>query len=358
MKKPNKILIVDFNGTSPTYTHYFSLALEDKGYELNILGHKNTMDLEVHNKTLNYVGFKLRNKLVNYLCNWFFLIVNAKSYNVIHIQWLPFLKHSVLDLWGIYVLKNRNRNIFYTVHNLYPHDETKEKTKRRFNKLYDMLENIVVHTNTTTENLRKLGYNRNIIEIKHGLFYKGLNKKNGSISNKMVMLGRICEYKGYEEALRALKVLIDEGANFSLHIEGAGSFNYVLKLESLIKELNIEDRVILKYGYIDTSRLIELYCEAFVALMPYKEIDQSGVVFTAFGLNIPVVANNVGGLKDIVQDKVNGRLVEQGNLREFVESIKWVYNNQTDLKNELLKNEYSHLWQQSADILSKYYNKI
>ena len=357
MNKKTKILIVDFNGTSPTYTHYFSIALKKKAYEVSILGYKNTSDLEIHTEKLNYIGFRTKSKLINYFSNWIYLILKAKSYNIIHIQWLPFLKFSNIDLLGVSILKKRNKNIFYTAHNLYPHDETREKIKARFNKLYSLLNNIVVHTNSTTKNLKKVGYNKNIIKINHGLFYQGFNINNNLISNKMVMLGRICEYKGCEQAIKALKNLNESGCDLLLHIEGSGSSDYIIKLEKLVKKLNVEDKVTIKYGYINTQRLIDLYKEAFVAIMPYKKIEQSGVVFTAFGLNIPVVANNIGGLKDIVQDRINGRLVEKNNLKQLTESIGWVYKNQIDLKSNLNKREYINLWDESANILSAQYDK-
>lgn len=357
MKKSKKILVIDFNGTSPTYTHYFSLALKEEGFNVYILGYKNETDLRIHFDQLKYIGLNTKIRILNYFLNWFYLIFNSKSYCAIHIQWLPLLKFSDIDLFFVSWLKRRNRNIYYTVHNVFPHDEKRKAVKRRFKKLYNLLDNIVVNTDETIKTLRKMGINKNFIRINHGLFFKGFNQKTKVTTNKMVMLGRICEYKGFDDAIRALKELKNLGHEFILHIEGSAEEDYFLKLKKRIKNYNLEQNIILLNGYLDVEKLIDLYTNAFVTLMPYKKIEQSGVAFTSLGLNIPIVAYKVGGLNEVIVDKVNGRLVDKDNVWDFRDSILWVFDNQLKLKDNLQNYNYEEYWSQSAKVLIKQYTK-
>jgi glycosyltransferase involved in cell wall biosynthesis len=324
------------------------------GIDVKILGFKNISDLKIHSNQLVYIGFATKSKIINYILNWFYLIHYAKTYDAIHIQWLPMLKFYSLELLGLFLLKKRNNKIFYTAHNIYPHDEKRNKVKKRFNKLYKQLDYIVVHTDETIKPLSLIGCN-NIIRIYHGMFFDGFNNNLDSKSNKMVMLGRICNYKGIEDAIKSLKKLNLMGYDFQLHIEGTSSDEYFEKLEKIIKEETLEENIVLKKGDLDVKKLIDLYSESFVTLMPYKKIEQSGVVFTSLGLNIPVVAYNVGGLKEVIIDKNNGRLVEKGNIDYFVDSIIWTYKNQNKLKKTLKKYKCHNLWDRTAQILIEKY---
>src|SRR5262249_14411166 len=44
-----------------------------------------------------------------------------------------------------------------------------------------------------------------------------------------------------------------------------------------------------------------LFRRADIAVLPYREIDQSGVLFTALGLGVPLVLTAVGGFPEIAQ---------------------------------------------------------
>lgn len=350
-----KIVIVDFNGSSPTYTYYFSRPFKTLGFDVKILGYRNEGDLQIHKDIIPYIGFQTPNKILNYILNWLFLIIKAKSFDVIHIQWLQFLKFSSLELWLLRFLKARNKQLFYTVHNVYPHNESRNKVKKRFDLLYTLLDNLVVHTEATAKKFTIQYPDKRIIKIDHGLFYLGFGADDFPNKPQMAMLGMISPYKGYEDVLLAMKEMKGDGKDFSLHIEGSGNQEYISKLRRMVEELDLKNNVIIKEGYIEVSRLIALYKRSFVTLIPYKKIEQSGVLFTSLGLNVPVVCYRVGGAQDVVRDMIHGRLVEKGNRDEFIEAIYWTFKHKIILRENLKKNEYRYLWEDTAKTLLKYY---
>ncbi|WP_394747990.1 glycosyltransferase family 4 protein [Spongiimicrobium salis] len=349
------IVIVDFNGSSPTYTHYFSMPFSKQGHKVQILGHRNAEDLKIYKETLPYIGFKTPSKLLNYFLNWSLLLLKAKSFDVIHIQWLQFLKFSSFELWCLRLLKARNKQVFYTVHNIYPHNESRKKIKRRYDRLYALLNNLVVHTEATATRFTTKYPDKKIIKIDHGLFYSGFGALDIPEEPQMAMLGMISPYKGYEDVLLAMKEMKKGAKQFSLHIEGSGNPEYIAQLREKIKALDLDEVVTIKEGYIKVDRLIALYKKSFVTLMPYKKIEQSGVLFTSFGLNVPVVGYNVGGVQDVLRDKIYGRLVEKGNIEAFIEAVYWTYEHKKTLHEKLKKNEYRYLWDNTATTLLKHY---
>lgn len=346
-----EILVVDFNGTSPSYTYYFSLAFKKNGQDIRILGYENKEDLRIHKDKLKYIGAKSQIKFLDYILNWIYLIWIAKKFNVIHIQWLSLINYTRFELLLIKILKGRNSKIFYTVHNLYPHHCDSDRIKNFYHKIYRLIDNLVVHSMSTKNKLLKITGPKNIITIQHGLFYKSFRKKKKQKEPLMIMIGMIFNYKGVNDAIDAAKILKDEGFSFKFIIEGAGDKNYISELQKKIQHLKLSEYIFLNEGYVDIARLIELYNAASVVLMPYKKIEQSGVAFTSIGLGVPIVGYNITGLKSVIQDKKTGRLVEKNNIILFSESIKWVLKNE-DLLNH---NVNENLWSDSAHILLKEY---
>ena len=187
------------------------------------------------------------------------------------------------------------------------------------------------------------------------MFYSGFAKDGPSDSKLMVMLGMIFPYKGFEDAIEIVHKIRAKGLDFRLHIEGAGSKEYIEKLRRLIAKLELNDSVTIQEGYVHIERLIGLYNLAFVTLMPYKRIEQSGVAFTSLGLKVPVVSYGVGGIKEVIKDKINGRIVPLNDIETFYDAILWTSHNRELLHSNLSQKYYSDYWDQNARILLSEY---
>ena len=77
-----------------------------------------------------------------------------------------------------------------------------------------------------------------------------------------------------------------------------------------IKELGIEDRVVLCTGFIPDSEVNRYFSAADIVAQPYKTATQSGVTQIAFHFGKPMLVTNVGGLPEIVPDGKIGYVVE------------------------------------------------
>jgi glycosyltransferase involved in cell wall biosynthesis len=70
------------------------------------------------------------------------------------------------------------------------------------------------------------------------------------------------------------------------------------------------DSIRLLNKYVSIQELAELIQNAEFIVCPYREATQSGVLMTAFALNKPVLATNVGAFPEYIVENVNGMLVE------------------------------------------------
>ncbi len=144
-----------------------------------------------------------------------------------------------------------------------------------------------------------------------------------SLTNKTVLfsLGRLVERKGFDNVLRALQAEQKQFNNLVYVIAGTGEYKEELK--ALVKKSKV--RVIF-LGELDT-KLKWLWlnlCDIFI--MPAREIkgdfEGFGIVYLEANiLEKPVIAGKSGGVKDAVEDGVNGLMVDPENIEDIARAI-------------------------------------
>ena len=137
-----------------------------------------------------------------------------------------------------------------------------------------------------------------------------LSLLNLSPDNRYVLFfGFIRGYKGLDLLLDAFSDnrLKEDGVKLIVAGEFYGDPEPYLKQ---IKELGIEDRVILCTDFIPDSEVNRYFSAADIVAQPYKTATQSGVTQIAFHFEKPMLVTNVGGLPEIVPDGKIGYVVE------------------------------------------------
>jgi glycosyltransferase involved in cell wall biosynthesis len=135
-------------------------------------------------------------------------------------------------------------------------------------------------------------------------------KKRLQISpDKKVLLffGFIRDYKGLDLLIDAVSKL-DESYVLVIAGEVYGSFE---KYQKQIDALNINHRVIKHVRYIDDNEVPLFFSSADVCVLPYKSATQSGVTSIAWHFNLPVIATDVGGLKESIQHRNTGLIADE-----------------------------------------------
>lgn len=117
-------------------------------------------------------------------------------------------------------------------------------------------------------------------------------------------VGRLSDEKGFDVLIRALRILADTKPLLRLMIVGEGSER--LKLETLIRELNLSDRVSLPGWRTDVR---ELYEAMDVFVLSSRREGLPNVLLEAMALEVPIVATAVNGVPRVVRDGIEGRLV-------------------------------------------------
>jgi glycosyltransferase involved in cell wall biosynthesis len=157
---------------------------------------------------------------------------------------------------------------------------------------------------------------------------------------KIVSVGRLNKQKGFELAIEACKLLIDQGYQLQWYIIGEGEER--VQLETMIEENNLKDIVILlglkenPYPYI---READLYVQSSRFEGKSIAIDEAKI------LQKPIVVTNFSTAKDQIQNNYTGLIVDM-NAQSIYEGTKSLIDNEqlrisliANLKNEALGTE-------------------
>lgn len=142
---------------------------------------------------------------------------------------------------------------------------------------------------------------------------------------KQVWLGTIAELhpiKGHEHAIEAVASLIEAtGETKRIFYAVFGEGEERTKLERLIKERGLENNVFL-LGHVDDAAR---YLKALDAFVLASVSEGLGYVLLETALaGVPIVATTVGGIPEVIEHGVTGRLVPPGDIAALAREIAWV----------------------------------
>ena len=144
------------------------------------------------------------------------------------------------------------------------------------------------------------------------------DKKRESISELTIMfVGRLDPIKGVKYLIQAMSI-VKNYQNIKLIVIGDGEEKKELK--ELVSMLNLSDCVYFT-GLIDNEKIPEYMSQADIFVLPSLSEGFPVASLEAMASGLPIVATNVGGLPDIIEDGVNGYLVEPRNPVQLAEKI-------------------------------------
>ncbi len=151
-------------------------------------------------------------------------------------------------------------------------------------------------------------------------------KALGLDEHKKIVLffGLIRKYKGLDMLLDAFHEL-KSSPDINLLIAGEFYEDKQPYLD-LIEKYQIQDRVILHGKFIANEDVKLYFSAADLVALPYRSATQSGVTQVSFHFEVPTLVTNVGGLSEIIPDKIAGYVVDSSG-KAIAEAIKDYFEN-------------------------------
>lgn len=251
-------------------------------------------------KIYKYSQKKGLGKLISYLKSQIILLreIRKRKPDLVHFQWL---KCPFIDYWLLAYIKKYSR-IIYTSHDAFTHDDEREY-KASFIKLLKIIDQVIVHTSTSKQDLMAFLVQDKIEVIKHGLlklekyFETGLEgqqlRRELQIGNETVFsaLGTMDYYKGTDLLLEAWQssATLRESKKVKLIIAGKNKMG--LKKEAIRAE-----NVIFIDRFISDEEFYALIKLSDLIILPYRRISQSGLLLSAIAAEKKVLVSAAGEL--------------------------------------------------------------
>jgi colanic acid/amylovoran biosynthesis glycosyltransferase len=167
-------------------------------------------------------------------------------------------------------------------------------------------------------------------------------------------VGRLSFEKGYNYALHACKLLKNSGFKFKYHILGDGPDKCILQY--IINDLGLLNDVEL-YGKVNGDKVNQILQQSDIFLLPSIYEGISNAALEAMASGVPIISTDAGGMEEVIEDGVNGRIVKRYNSIELYNALTWMilnYGKSIIMADEAvitIKNNHTH-----DNQISKYLN--
>lgn len=378
-----RVIIVDPSCFSPPYDHCLSQALLKAGCDVTLA--RSPFE-EIAWATGTYKvweGFypitsrlkmrrgKLRTAIkgVDHILSMrrFARMAKQRKPDVIHFEWLPL---PGVDLRFLPTLR-QVAPLVLTVHDTKPFMGSPSSRLQRVGteSALTRFDALIVHTGYSRKQLLERGLDpAKVHVIPHGAFdYYNALRRPGSrpepeAPRTLLFFGSIKPYKGLDLLLDAFAAMrSDLRASARLLIAGTPGME-IEPLQRQAEQLGIAQQVQWRLGYIDEATVPELFDQSLALVMPYRDIDQSGVLLAAVGLRKPIIATTVGGIPETMEDPAHGLLVPANDVGALAHAMERMLSDpglpaqMTANLDQLARTRYS--WDAIAGLTLQVYNLI
>lgn len=148
-------------------------------------------------------------------------------------------------------------------------------------------------------------------------------------------LGRLAPEKNLEFLIKAVSLYMNKNKDAHFLVVGKGPSEEILK--NTFHEVGLGDR--LHYtGPLIGEALLHAYQAMDVFVFASQSETQGLVLAESMASGTPVIGVDAPGVREVVKNEENGRLLPKENAEDFAEAIDWMYNT-TDKKKEEMKKK-------------------
>jgi glycosyltransferase involved in cell wall biosynthesis len=288
------------------------------------------------------------------------VVRSKKSKRVAHVQ---FLRRERTEAVFLLLLRLLGTRLVFTAHNVLPHENNAIDRILR-SGIYQSAGRIIAHSDYIKNKLAKdFRVDRGKVRvISHGNFdhylpAERMSKAEARASlnlsatdNIALFFGYIREYKGLDLLLDAFEISARKGRSFKLVIAGAPqSLELGNHYRRRIEQISAAHSITFHADFILPEKVAAYFVASDVVILPYKEIDHSGLVHLAYSFGRPLIATNVGDFSEVIDDGRSGYLLKENTPECLSETILGAFSNSARLEDmgnyarKLSETKYSWL---------------
>jgi len=139
----------------------------------------------------------------------------------------------------------------------------------------------------------------------------------------LLFFGNIAPYKGLEYLLEALSILTQSDPEYKLLIVGRpkGCQPYWQEIRQRIDAGKLQPYIFERIEFVPDEDTEIYFKAADVLVLPYTFIFQSGVLFLAYNFGVPVIAADVGSMRDDIVEGKTGLIFRPRDSTDLAKTI-------------------------------------
>ncbi len=221
--------------------------------------------------------------------------------------WLPFMGPALGTVARL-VARNGHTRVVAITDNVIPH-EARPGDRPLTRYFLSACHGFVTMSRAVLADLRRLGFRQPARYRPHPLYdnFGPTKPKAAALAalgldpafGYLLFFGFIRAYKGLDILLEAFA---DERlATLPVKLIIAGEYyEDAAAYEALIRQHNLESRLIRATDFIPNEQVADYFCAADLVVQPYKNATQSGVSQIAYHFGRPMLVTDVGGLAELI----------------------------------------------------------
>jgi glycosyltransferase involved in cell wall biosynthesis len=233
----------------------------------------------------------------------------------------------------------------------------------------NLCEAVVAPSTTLAKCLRSRGVQRPIEVIPTGIDPQPFATADGQAFRSRIgipsevflvgYLGRLSPEKNLGFLARSVAAFMQQRPGVRFLVAGEGSARK--EVQSIFEESGLSDRLHL-VGYLDRPELAAAYRAMDTFVFASQSETQGMVLAEAMAAGTPVVAVSAPGVRDIVRDRYNGRLLAKENSGLFVDALNGLFDlspqDRRHLRNGALATGRDFSMSRSADRMLALYERL
>lgn len=169
-----------------------------------------------------------------------------------------------------------------------------------------------------------------------------------SSEDKVILFfGFIRDYKGLDILLNSMK-FTDKSIKLLIAGDVYGSFD---KYQKIIDDNNLSERIKVIIDYIPDEEVSKYFSACDVCVQPYRSATQSGIANISTHYNKPIIATNVGGLKEVIEPFNIGKIVEKAEAHMFADAINEFFRDNNDYTQNFKTYKEFASWDKLANVI-------
>jgi len=336
-----KVLIIITHGKiggATNFVFWLAKELKEKGINVKVgFGEGDYLKEKLEKENIDYINFKWLKRTRNPLSNIFYIFeikkfLNQENFDIVHFN----STNALLGAIGAKLSKTKPKTVF-TFHGLSVLDPNYKKDYLLkiiywliFKVLLLFVDKAVFVCKNNLEVAKKMKLIKDGAVIYNGIpepnflskeqAKKFFEEKTGiNLENKILIgsIGRLDYSKNYEFLIKSFPEILKIKENSSAIIIGEGEEEN--KLKKLIASLNLKEKIYILKGVYNANQYLKAF-DLFVLPSRYEGL--SITLIEALFAQIPILASDVGGNKEIIKKENTFKLNDKNDFLNKIKIVK------------------------------------